>query len=105
MRYVALVHLDNGDIDYINILDNSALLSTPMDGDQAPLWLRERVALLRLCETNKSAKGETIGRKFTDHIIYVYLNRDEHKSLIKDTKLNSHSQENHYEVDQQATRY
>lgn len=71
----------DGDIEYINVLDNASLTTTDMEGAHVPAWLRERVALLRLCDVNLDIKGEGIGRKFTDHMIYVYLTYDEHKEL------------------------
>lgn len=84
LRYVVIAHVwDSGDIDYINVLDNKMLTTQVLDGRLVPDWVRERVALLRLCEINKTGQGESIGRKFTDHMIYVYLNSKEHKQLIK----------------------
>ena len=82
LRYMAIAHVwSNGDIEYVNLLDNSALTTNDMEGDVVPPWLKERVALLRLCDINKSTEGEGIGRKFTDHMLYVYLTYDEHKEL------------------------
>lgn len=84
LRYVVIAHVCNaGDIDYINVLDNKMLTTETMDGQLVPDWIRERVALLRLCEVDKTGRGETIGRKFTDHMVYVYLDHREHKQLIK----------------------
>lgn len=81
-RYVAIAHTwDTGAIDYINVLDNRELTTEALDGRMVPDWFRERVALLRLCEVNKTGKGESIGRRFTEHMIYVYLDRKEHKQL------------------------
>jgi len=84
LRYVVIAHVwDNGDIDYINVLDNKMLTTEVLDGRLVPDWVRERVALLRLCDVNKTGQGEILGRKFTDHMIYVYLNHKEHKQLTK----------------------
>lgn len=84
LRYVVIAHVwDTGDIDYVNVLDNKMLTTETMDGRIVPDWLRERVALLRLCEVDKTGRGENIGRKFTDHMIYVYIDHKEHKKLIK----------------------
>jgi hypothetical protein len=83
-RYVAIAHTwDSGAIDYINVLDNKELTTEALDGRMVPDWFRERVALLRLCEVNKTARGESIGRRFTEHMIYVYLDKKEHKQLSK----------------------
>lgn len=82
IRHMAIAHVwSNGDIEYINLLDNASLQAVDMEGEHVPTWLRERVAMLRMCEINRNDKGEGIGRKFTDHMIYVYLTYDEHKEL------------------------
>lgn len=75
-------HWSNGDVEYANILDNAAIRTHELEGEQVPPWLCERVALLRLCEPNRDAKGESIGRKFTDHMVYVYLTHDEYNELL-----------------------
>lgn len=83
VRYMAIAHhWNNGDIEYVNVLDNAAIRTTDLEGDLVPQWLRERVALLRLCELNNGTKGESIGRKFTDNMVYVYLTYDEYKELL-----------------------
>ena len=80
LRFMAIAHVwSNGDIEYVNLLDNGSLTTVYMEGAQVPPWLRERVALLRLCDVNKDTKGESHGRKFTEHKLYVYLTYDEHK--------------------------
>lgn len=83
LRYVVIAHLwDTGKIDYVNVLDNKMLTTETLDGRMVPDWLLDRVALLRLCEVDKTGKGEPIGRKFTDHILYVYIDHKEHKKLM-----------------------
>lgn len=82
LRFMAIAHVwSNGDIEYVNLLDNGSLTTVDMEGEHVPPWLRERVALLRMCDINKDTKGEGIGRKFTEHMLYVYLTYDEHKEL------------------------
>lgn len=82
IRYTAIAHVwNNGDIEYVNVLDNSSLHSSDLEGEHVPDWLSERVALLRLCEVNRDQKGELIGRKFTDNMLYVYLTYDEYQEL------------------------
>lgn len=83
LTHTAIVHFwSNGEIEYVNVLDNSALTTKELDGEHAPEWLQERTALLRLCDVNKANQGELIGRKFTDHMVYVYLTYDEYRELI-----------------------
>lgn len=87
IRHMAIVHVwSNGDIEYINVLDNASLTTFDMEGVDVPTWLKERVAMLRMCDVNLNDKGEGIGRKFTDHMIYVYLTYDEHKELNEQAK-------------------
>jgi predicted HAD superfamily phosphohydrolase len=82
LRFMAIAHVwSSGDIEYVNLLDNGSLTTVDMDGAHVPPWLRERVALLRMCDVNKDTKGESLGRKFTEHMLYVYLTYDEHKEL------------------------
>lgn len=84
IRHMAIAHVwDNGDIEYINVLDNASFKTNDLEGDMVPDWIKERVALLRMCDVNRDPKGEGIGRKFTDHMLYVYLTYDEHKQLIE----------------------
>lgn len=88
MRYIAIVHTWNdGSIDYVSVCDNRRFKSVHVDGQLSPLWLRERAALLRLCEINRSEKGEVLGRKFSNNMVYVYLNLQEYKELsnLQDT--------------------
>lgn len=72
---------NDGTIDYFNVLDNRALITCDVEGSKAPHWLQERVAMLRMCEINHDPEGETIGRRFSKNIIYVYLNKPEYKEL------------------------
>jgi len=87
IRYMVIAHVwGNGDIEYVNVLDNVTIKTQDMEGEQVPMWLRERVAMLRMCNVNREEKGEGIGRKFTDHMLYVYLTYDEYKELIEIVK-------------------
>ena len=92
IRHMVIAHVwSNGDIEYINVLDNGSLAVTDMEGAHVPAWLKERVAMLRMCDVNLNERGEGIGRKFTDHMIYVYLTYDEHKELTELAKSISQS--------------
>lgn len=84
IRHMAIAHVwSDGDIEYVNVLDNASLVTTDMEGEHVPAWVKERVAMLRMCDINLNTKGEGIGRKFTDHMIYVYLTYDEYKDLFE----------------------
>ncbi len=81
-RYMAIAHTwNNGDIEYVNILDNAAIRTAEIEGERAPQWLRERVAMLRMCDINHDPRGEVIGRKFNNNMQYVYLTYDEYQEL------------------------
>ena len=83
-QFMAIAHVwDQGDVDYINVLDNRALTTRTLEGSHTPEWMRERVALLRLCDVNRDPRGERLGRKFTDHMLYVNLTYDEYKELTE----------------------
>jgi hypothetical protein len=80
-RYVARVCVDElGDPQQITALDNVQIQLDNVLVDAVPPELMERIALLRLCDVNKK-KGEVIGRKFSENVLYVYLSYSEYKSL------------------------
>jgi hypothetical protein len=81
-RYVARVVEFNGWY-LLDALDNHAYVVKSFPRDiTLPDYMQERIALLRMCEVNKSAKGETIGRKTSDTAMLVYLSYDEYIELI-----------------------
>lgn len=83
IRYMAIAHVwNNGDIEYVNILDNAAVRTNDMEGAKVPQWLAERVAMLRMCDVDRDTKGVGIGRKFTDNMLYVYLTYDEYNEIL-----------------------
>lgn len=86
IRYMAIAHVwNNGDIEYVNLLDNAAIRTKDIEREQVPTWLQERVAMLRMCDVNRDPKGDGIGRKFTDNMLYVYLTYDEYNELMDQT--------------------
>jgi len=81
-RYIAMVHTwKDGGIDYVSVLDNKQIKVEHMSGNLSPLWLKERAALLRLCEINRGEKGDVIGRRFSETLVYVYLDKKEYVQL------------------------
>jgi hypothetical protein len=44
--------------------------------------MNERIALLRMCDINKQAKGESIGRRTSETAMLVYLSHEEYSDLI-----------------------
>ena len=88
VRYIVIAHVcNNGSIEYFNVCDNVSFKTATIEGSDAPDWLKERVALLRMCDVKRhDKKGEGIGRRFTSNMIYVYLTYDEYKELTKQTQ-------------------
>lgn len=84
IAYMGIAHVwDSGALDYVNVLNNLELTTSCVEGEKVPTWFAERVAMLRMCDINKTQEGELLGRKFTDHMLYVYLDYDEYKELLK----------------------
>lgn len=81
-RYVARV-VDFDGWYLLDVMDNHnyAVKSFPRDMT-LPDYMHERIALLRMCEVNKRAKGEIIGRRTSDTAMLVYLSYDEYIELI-----------------------
>ncbi len=84
IRYIAIVNTDgSGAVEFVTVADNQELESVKLTARQTPAWVMERVALLRLCEVNRSSQPESIGRKFSEQLIYVYLNKKEYDELFE----------------------
>jgi hypothetical protein len=81
-RYVARVVLFD-EWKLVDVMDNYTFLIARFLKDmQVPDYMNERIALLRMCDINKQAKGESIGRRTSDTAMLVYLNYDEYTELI-----------------------
>ena len=82
--YTVMVNTDEvGTILRANLLNNRASVCTRIDLDRVPMFIYERVALLRLTDINKTSTGDLIGRKLQDNQFVVYLDVDEHKRIHK----------------------
>ena len=80
--YLAVAYLgEGGEADKITVMSNIAITVYDLPLNEVPEYLAERIALLKMCNVNKEKIGESIGRKFNESTIYVYLSWDEHKSL------------------------
>lgn len=81
--HVAQVFLEDDEIRKIDILHNKQLLMYRIkEAASVPDYLKERIALLRLCDVNKRERGELHGRRLTEDCILVYLTYDEFNELI-----------------------
>jgi len=82
-RFVAQVYVsDLGELIQVKALDNVKIRVDTVAASAVSPELMERIALLRLCDINRE-KGELIGRKFSENVLYLYLSYDEYKNLTK----------------------
>ena len=80
--HVAQVFLEDDGIQKIDILHNQQLLMYRIkEVASVPDYLKERIALLRMCDINKRERGELHGRRLTEDCILVYLTYDEFNEL------------------------
>lgn len=76
--YSALVHTWNdGSVSVVNLIDDIRIKSDLLRG-KVPLWLQQRIAMLRLCDVNSE---EAIGLRVAPNLMYVYLNQKEYFQL------------------------
>jgi hypothetical protein len=81
-RYVARVVLFD-EWKLVDVMDNYTFLIERFSKDiQLPDYMNERIALLRMCDINKQAKGESIGRRTSETAMLVYLSHEEYNDLI-----------------------
>jgi hypothetical protein len=81
-RYVARVVLFD-EWKLVDVMDNHTFEIKVFPRDiSLPDYMNERIALLRMCDINKQAEGESIGRRTSDTAMLVYLNYDEYTELI-----------------------
>jgi hypothetical protein len=82
--YVVTVRTDEiGTILNANLVNNRVHSSIGLRMTDIPLFIYERVALLRLTDISKTATGELIGRKVNPEFFTIYIDKSEHKHMIK----------------------
>lgn len=83
-KAMVLVGIQNdGTVTHAALIVRSSLTSITLDENELPIWLRDRIALLRLCETKPDQDNELFGRKLSDNLMYIYINSDEATELRK----------------------
>ena len=84
--YVATIHIREGGGFLAFIANNKSLDSFELEDTTAslPPFFVERIALLKLCSDSNIGEGEAIGRRISEAMFHVYLNRDEFK-ILKNT--------------------
>lgn len=81
-RFVVWVGLaDDGSIVSAHIQDNVRFDSIWLDLEKAPDYIHERIALVKLTDVNKSAKGEILGRRLDTNVLVIYLDLNEYKQI------------------------
>ena len=82
----ANVHED-GDVRNVSAMDNDTLESIPIgEIGRAPMFVAERIALIKLTDVNKREKGESVGRKLSSNVIIIYLTYDEYQQIKEECK-------------------
>lgn len=87
-RFIIWVNLhEDGDVRNLSAMDNDTLESVPIyELNQAPEFIVERIALIKLTDVNKSEKGELVGRKLSPNVIIIYLTYDEYQQIKEECK-------------------
>jgi len=80
-NYTASVEIDVTG-DFVKVILNNNKLYQVRRVVTTPLFLHERVAMLRLTDINRTANGEIIGRKLSDKLFTIYLTYDEFRSMM-----------------------
>lgn len=88
LRFFIWVKLDEtGDVIEL-ILGDNALLDTVKlpDISKLPQFVRDKIALLKLTGVNRSNVKDVVGRKMSDEMMILYLNRDEYDQIKEECK-------------------
>ena len=70
-NYTASVEIDVTG-DFVKVILNNNKLYQVRRVVTTPLFLHERVAMLRLTDINKTVNGDIIGRKLSDKLFTIY---------------------------------
>ena len=80
-NYTASVEIDVTG-DFVKVILNNNKLYQVRRVVTTPLFLHERVAMLRLTDINKTVNGDIIGRKLSDKLFTIYLTYDEFRIMM-----------------------
>jgi hypothetical protein len=82
--YVASL-LDIADWHNINVMNNRNNETFQVMRKDVPLYINERIALLKLCDPkcNNEEEDELIGRRIRQNMMVIYLSYDEFNELKK----------------------
>ena len=80
-NYTASVEIDVTG-DFVKVILNNNKLYQVRRVVTTPLFLHERVAMLRLTDINRTANGEIIGRKLSDKLFTIYLTYVEFRNMM-----------------------
>lgn len=80
-RFVLQVELSDGDVTFARLLDNSQLELFTCDAALLPMYIKERIALMSLCDINRAEEGEVYGRRTSDKELLIYISYDEYYEI------------------------
>lgn len=80
-RHLAIARMEPDGRTHINVIDNGSLGVMSITSEVVPEFLKERIALLKLCDIDRES-DQLIGRRFSEDVVYVYLSFDEHREII-----------------------
>lgn len=87
INYTVVAILTNdGEIDYATVNKNNTCTTTLFYANEIPMFVRERVALLKVGGDNPKVAVEGIGRRLMGNMYTVYLSKDEYNILINQRK-------------------
>jgi hypothetical protein len=88
LRYYVLARCDEtGDVTELIAGDNTTWENIKMgDISEAPDFVRERLALIKLTDVNKSNVRDIVGRKISDDAMIIYINEDEYNHIKEECK-------------------
>jgi len=82
--YTVLVQTDEqGNIIRAVLNDNKLCVVNELSFTEMPFFIHERSALLRLTDINKTARGETIGRRLDPNNFTIYIDYEEFRKIKK----------------------
>ena len=80
--YVAVAsYTDRGRLKQVTVLNNRTFRIFKIPTKLIPKFVKERIAMLKLCEIDLTWKGGELGRRVNANSIHVYLSFDEYNEI------------------------
>jgi hypothetical protein len=82
--FIAIAYMgESGAVKKVTAMSNVSLQTFDVPLAKVPTHLMERIVLLKMCDVNRSKKGEVIGRRFSEASVHVYLSWGDYSELLK----------------------